>query len=422
MDLGLFSFIGLLAQFDPTVFVVSSILKTAAVIGVVLGIVSYTVMAERRVSALIQDRIGPNRVGPFGLLQPICDSAKFIFKEEFTPGHVNKFYFTIAPALAVCPALITLAVIPFASIQDVFIPFLNLTIPSPGVIADIDIGVLFVFAFASLTVYGIVLAGWSSNSKYPFLGGIRSSAQMISYEISMGLSIIPLFMVLGTLNLSEIVTKQIQHGWTVFPIMSGNWCFDSFFLLPFMLLSFVIFLISSFAETNRAPFDLPESETELIGGYHTEYSSMKFALFFLGEYAAMIVTSGVMVTLFFGGWSLPLGFIQNFLSFCHLETPAWLALLVDWFAGQNHPWWFIPVQVGVFLAKLFAFLFFFIWIRWTVPRFRYDQLMNIGWKVFLPVALANVLLTGIAIAILPYAHNLWNSIRNPLFNFMNSLF
>jgi NADH-quinone oxidoreductase subunit H len=415
MDQGLFSFIGLFAQFDPTIFVVSSVIKTAVVLGVVLGIVSYTVMAERRVSAAIQDRVGPNRVGPFGLLQPICDSAKFIFKEEFTPAHVNKLYFWIAPALAVCPALITIAVIPFASIQDIQIPFLNLTIPSPGVIADIDIGVLFVFALASLSVYGIVLAGWASNSKYPFLGGIRSSAQMISYEISMGLSIIPLFMVFGTLNLSEIIKEQIEHGWTIFPVMSANWNFESFFLLPFMLLSFVLFLVSSFAETNRAPFDLPESETELVGGYHTEYSSMKFALFFLGEYAAMIVTSGVMVTLFLGGWSLPLGFIQNILGKVGIHDIGWLQLLVDWFAGQNHPWWFVPIQIGVFLSKLFAFLFFFIWVRWTVPRFRYDQLMNLGWKIFLPIALANVLMTGIAIAVLPYAHHVWKSVRGFLF-------
>ncbi|MES2309999.1 MAG: complex I subunit 1 family protein [Verrucomicrobiota bacterium] len=418
MDHGLFSFIGIFAQFDTTIFVVSSLIKTAVVLGVVLGIVSYTVMAERRVSAALQDRVGPNRVGPFGLLQPICDSAKFIFKEEFTPDHVNKFYFWLAPVLAVCPALITIAVVPFASLQEVQIPFFDILIPSPGVIADIDIGVLFVFALASLSVYGIVLAGWSSNSKYPFLGGIRSSAQMISYEISMGLSIIPLFMVFGTLNLSEIITKQIEHGWTIFPVMSASWTFESFFLLPFLLLSFGLFLVSSFAETNRTPFDLPESETELVGGYHTEYSSMKFALFFLGEYAAMIVASGVMVTLFLGGWSLPLGFIQQAMTHLGIEPIGWFSTLVDWFAGQGHPWWFIPIQVGVFLSKVFVFLFFFIWVRWTVPRFRYDQLMNLGWKIFLPTALANVLLTGIALAILPFAHHLWSSIWHPVWNYL----
>lgn len=413
MDHGLLLFLGSLAQAD-SIFVISSLIKTAAVLGIVLGIVSYTVMAERRVSALMQDRVGPNRVGPFGLLQPICDSAKFIFKEEFTPGHVKKLYFWLAPALAVCPALITVAVVPFASIQDITIPYFNITIPSPGVIADIDIGVLFVFALASLGVYGIVLAGWASNSKYPLLGGIRSSAQMISYEISMGLSIIPLFMVVGTLNLSEIINRQIQNGWTVLPIFSNHWTFESFFLLPFMLLSFFIFLVSAFAETNRTPFDLPESETELVGGYHTEYSSMKFALFFLGEYAAMIVASGVMVTLFFGGWSLPLRFIENGLKYIGVQDIGFLSTLIDWFAGQNHPWWFIFVQTGVFLAKLFAFLFFFIWVRWTVPRFRYDQLMDLGWKVFLPVALANVLLTGIAIALLPYAHSIWAHLRQAI--------
>lgn len=399
MDYGLFSLIGSMATED-SIFVVSSLVKTAVVLGIVLGIVSYTVMAERRVSALMQDRVGPNRVGPFGLLQPICDSAKFIFKEEFTPDHVKKFYFWLAPVLAVCPALITVAVVPFASIQDVVIPYFDITIPSPGVIANVDIGVLFVFALASLGVYGIVLAGWASNSKYPFLGGIRSSAQMISYEICMGLSIIPLFMVFGTLNLSEIIGKQIEHGWTVVPFMADRWNLDSFILFPLMLISFIVFLVASFAETNRTPFDLPESETELVGGYHTEYSSMKFALFFLGEYAAMIVASGVMVTLFFGGWSLPLGFIEPIFAKLGFENLGFLSTLIDWFAGQGHPWWFIFVQVGVFLAKVFAFLFFFIWVRWTVPRFRYDQLMDLGWKVFFQIALANILLTGFVLLLL----------------------
>ncbi len=397
-----------------TIYWISSVFKTAAILGIVLGIVSYTVMAERRVSAAIQDRIGPNRTGLplggltvlgikipawkiWGLGQPIVDSLKFILKEEFTPGHVNKFYFWLAPVLAVIPALITVCVVPFASLQDIKLPYFDIIIPKPGVVADLDIGILFVFALTSLGVYGIVLAGWSSNSKYSFLGGIRSSAQMISYEISMGLSLIPLFLIVGNLNLSDIIRYQIEHGWTVLPFMAQAWTVKSFVLWPCMLVSFVVFFISAFAETNRAPFDLPESETELVGGYHTEYSSMKFALFFLGEYAAMIVTSGVMVTLFFGGWSLPLGWIQQIAGWFGYHTQY---AIVDWFAGVGHPWWFVGVQIGVFLAKLAAFLFVFIWVRWTVPRFRYDQLMNLGWKVFLPIALANVLVTGAVVAAL----------------------
>jgi len=378
----------------PDVF--TSFIKIFIVVNVILGLVSYTVMAERRISAAIQDRIGPNRVGVplggvrilglftmpawklHGLGQPLPDALKFMLKEEFTPAHVNKVYFWMAPAMAMVPALLTICVIPFASTHPITLPW-GYTMQSPGVIADVGIGVLLVFAISSLSVYGIVLAGWASNSKYPFLGGIRSSAQMISYEVSMGMSVIPVFLVLGDLHLSEVVNIQAQHGWTVLPFIAplhGQSLVSYVLWIP-MLISFMVFLISAFAETNRLPFDLPESETELVGGYHTEYSAMKFALFFLGEYAAMIVASCLMVTLFFGGWSLPFAWYMN------LESSAWSLL----------------VYPAVFLLKMCAFIVLFIWVRWTLPRFRYDQLMGLGWKCILPIALFNIILTGILLAL-----------------------
>jgi NADH-quinone oxidoreductase subunit H len=378
----------------PDVFVTA--IKIFVVVNVILGLVSYTVMAERRISAAIQDRIGPNRVGIplggvnvlglftipkwtwWGLGQPLADALKFMLKEEFTPGGVNKFYFWLAPAMAMLPALFTICVIPFGSSHPITFPW-GYTMKSPGVIADVGIGVLLVFALASLSVYGIVLAGWASNSKYPFLGGIRSSAQMISYEVSMGLSVIPLFLVMGNLRLQDVVKYQTDYGWTVLPFVAPlhgqNWA--SYILWIPMLVSFVIFLVSAFAETNRLPFDLPESETELVGGYHTEYSAMKFALFFLGEYAAMIVASCLMVTLFLGGWSLPFQF------YIDLQSSAWSLLI-------------FPV---VFLIKMCFFIVFFIWVRWTLPRFRYDQLMGLGWKCILPISLVNIVVTCILLAI-----------------------
>jgi len=334
---------------------VISLAKIVGVIAVMLGVVMYTVLAERWVSAWIQDRIGPNRVGPFGLLQPLADGIKFLFKEDVLPHSVNKVYFCLAPMISMVPGLITVAVVPWGS--DLVIGGHTIK----AVIADLNVGILFVFAIASLGVYGIVLAGWASNSKYPFLGGIRSSAQMISYEVCLGLSVVPVFMQVGALNLGRVVEYQTQHVWLVFT----------------QPLSFLIFMISAFAETNRLPFDLPEAEQELVGGYHTEYSSMKFAMFFMGEYANMFVASALMVTLFFGGWSLP---------FAPLNAPA--ATLGVGIA-----------QIVVFLAKVVAFLFFFIWVRWTIPRFRYDQLMDLGWKVFIPLTIANVLATGVVLAL-----------------------
>jgi NADH-quinone oxidoreductase subunit H len=331
------------------------VVKIAAVIGVMLGIVAYTVMLERWACAWMQDRIGPNRVGPLGLLQPLADGLKFIFKEDVLPHHVNKIYFCLAPVVTMIPGLIAMAVIPWGS---------NLPIAGHnirGVIADLNVGILFIFAISSLGVYGIVLAGWASNSKYPFLGGIRSSAQMISYEVCLGLSVVPVFMQAGTLNLMRVVEYQATHTWLVL-------C---------QPLSFFIFMVSAFAETNRTPFDLPEAEQELVGGYHTEYSSMKFAMFFLGEYAAMFVQSALMATLFFGGWSLP---------FAPFNAPA-------------KELWVGVAQIGIFLAKVVFFLFVFIWVRWTVPRFRYDQLMALGWKIFIPLTIVNILLVAVVLAV-----------------------
>jgi NADH-quinone oxidoreductase subunit H len=333
-------------------FVIISLVKIVCVFVVLMLSIAYSVLAERRISAFIQDRVGPNRVGPFGLYQPIVDGVKALLKEDFTPAHVRKVYFWLAPAITMTPALLTVAVIPFGS---------NLG-GERMVIADLNVGVLYTFAIVSLGVYGIVLAGYASNSKYPFLGGIRASAQMISYEIAMGLSVVPVFMLVGDLNLSQVIAYQ-EGGlfqWLVFK----------------QPLAFAVFLVAAFAETNRLPFDLPESETELVAGYNTEYSSMKFALFFMGEYGAMIAVSGLMVTLFFGGWTLP---------FWGLDRAAGGSLG----GGLLH--------IAVFFGKLLFFVVLFIWVRWMLPRFRYDQLMDLGWRRFLPLALANIVITALVL-------------------------
>jgi len=343
-------------------FIIFSIVKIAIVVGAVLTMVAYAVLAERKISAWIQDRVGPNRaappfaryipvVGPFltrlGFFQPIADGLKAFLKEDFTPAGVRKAYFWLAPAIVIIPAMLTVAVIPFGSTLG----------RQQMVIADLNVGILYTFGIVSLGVYGIVLAGYAANSKYPFLGGIRSSAQMISYEIAMGMSVIPVLLIAGNLNLSRIIGWQAQHGW----------------LVLYAPLSFIIFLVASFAETNRLPFDFPEAEQELVGGYHTEYSSMKFALFFLGEYSNMIASAAMMVTLFFGGWTLP---------FWGLDHPA--ATLG---AGIAH--------ILIFLVKMLLFMVLFIWVRWMWPRFRYDQLMNLGWQRFVPLALGNILVTAV---------------------------
>lgn len=371
-------------------FLVSTLAKIIFfVMVVVLTLVAYTVYAERRFSAIIQDRVGPNRVGiPFteislaGLGQPIADGLKFLLKEDFTPKHVNVFYYWLAPALTMVPALMSAAVIPFGS--EMTIPFGDATYQVPLVIADINVGPVFVFAITSLSVYGIVIAGWASNSKYPFFGGVRSSSQMISYEICMGLSIIPVIMILGELNLSRIVESQSADGWLLFPAWGNGLSVQSWLLLIPVAISFVIFTVSIFAETNRLPFDLPECETELVAGYHTEYSSMKFALFFLGEYAAMIIGSGVIVTLFLGGWSLPFGLSEHLLA---IDGGLW---------GIVTP----LIHFGCFMTKIIFFLLFFIWVRWSIPRFRYDQLMRLGWVFFFEIALANIVLTAVMMIVL----------------------
>lgn len=377
-----------------------SIVKIVIALVVVLTMVAYLSLAERKFSAAIQDRIGPNRtgipftnIGLFGLIQPLADGLKFVLKEQFVPANVYKFFYVIAPALTLMPALITMGLVPYGSIETLQIG--DFYIEDPGVIANASVGILLIFAISSLGVYGIVIGGWASNSKYPFLGGVRSSAQMISYEVSLGLSVIPVFMLVGHLNLSELIVYQANWGWLAAPWfwapayfdadgnwMAGRWIAHAILTVP-LFFCFIVFLISAFAETNRLPFDLAESETELVGGFHTEYSGMRFAQFFMGEYAAMVVISGLMVTLFLGGWSLPVPYLNEVGD--------------GWF--QIGTWTGLLLQIVTFLVKVVLFLFLFIWVRWTLPRFRYDQLMAIGWKFFLPLTLVNVILFAALLAI-----------------------
>jgi NADH-quinone oxidoreductase subunit H len=341
-------------------FVIFSALKIFIVFSVLMTIVAYAVWVERKVSAAIQDRRGPNRFGPFGLLQPAADAVKAFLKEDFTPAHVRKVYFWLAPAITLIPGIVVVAVIPFGS----YIGHQKM------VIADLDIGILYTFGIVSMGVYGIVLAGYASNSKFPFLGGIRSSAQLISYEIAMGMSVVAVFMVTGTLNLTDVVLYQ-----------SGGLFHWLIFKQP---VAFIIFAVAALAETNRTPFDLPEAEQELAGGYNVEYSSMKFALFFMGEYANVTAASAMMATLFFGGWSLP---------FAGLDHPAESGQLL---VGILH--------IFIFLAKTCFILFLIIWVRWMWPRFRYDQLMDLGWRRFLPLALVNIILTAVVLGALAMRH------------------
>lgn len=346
-----------------TQFALFTAVKAVGAFAVLMTMVAYVVLVERRVCAFIQGRLGPNRAGPFGLLQPAADAVKAFFKEEVVPAHVRKVFYILAPAIALIPAILNLAVIPFGS-----------TLGNPDnkmVLADLNVGILYVFGIVSLGVYSIVLAGYAANSKYPFLGGIRSSAQMISYEIAMGMSVIPIFLLVGDLNLSRIIEFQTGTiGWLPAWLPLPNWLV---FQTPMTFLAFCIFLAAAFAETNRTPFDLPEAEQELAGGYNIEYSSIKFALFFMGEYAAMIIASCIMVTLFFGGWTLP---------WFGLDQPATTLI-----GGVLH--------IGIFLGKVFLFLLMFVWVRWMWPRFRYDQLMNLGWLRFIPLALANIVVTAV---------------------------
>ena len=337
-------------------YALESLIKIAIVLGVIITTVAYVVLAERKVSAYIQNRLGPNRVGPWGLLQPLADGLKFILKEDVIPNHVNKAIYVIAPAAILVPALMGFAVVPFGDTLMVLGREVQL------IISDADIGVLYILAVSSLGVYGVVLGGWASNNKYALMGGVRASAQMISYELSLGLSLIGVLMIAESLKLSDVV--NLQATGTVLGVLPAWFVFTQ----PIACL---VFMVSVFAETNRLPFDLPEAEQELVAGYHAEYSSMKFAMFFMAEYAHMITASALIATLFFGGWHLP-GVDPTDSSF---------ALSV--------------LKVLVFAVKTAFFLFVFIWVRWTVPRFRYDQVMRLGWKYLLPLALLNVLLTGL---------------------------
>lgn len=324
-------------------------IKVIVVETILLTGVAYTVYAERRISAFIQNRIGPNRVGPAGLLQPIVDVIKLLFKEDIVPDKANKFVHSLAPAISLVVALSTFAVIPFGDRIVLFGRDIKLQI------ADVNIGILYILALLSMGVYGITLSGWSSNSKYSLLGGLRASAQMISYELAMGTSVIAIILINGSFRLDTIVVNQFGWKWNII-------------LQP---LGFLTFLVAAFAETNRTPFDLPEAEQELVGGYHTEYSSMKFAMFFLAEYANVIVASSVITTLYLGGWQFP--YLQNF------GLPEfWVSIL----------------QVLTFSIKVICMVIFFIWVRWTIPRFRYDQLMNLGWKIMLPLAILNLVLSA----------------------------
>jgi NADH-quinone oxidoreductase subunit H len=350
--------------------------KNIGIFTIVMLVVAYTTLAERRVSAWIQDRRGPNRVGPFGLLQPIADGIKNILKEETLPATASRFFFILAPILVLVPSLVTFAVIPIAA-----------PLPTPWgvvdmVIADVPIGILYVLAFSSLAVYGVVLGGWSSNNKYAFLGGLRASAQMVSYEVALGLSLITVLMLAGNVTLTEIVWQQQQLG--------------MWFALP-LSLAFILFVISAFAETNRLPFDMPEAESELVTGYHTEYSAMKFSAFMISEFGHMVTASALMATLFLGGWDLP-GTWDN--AFWYNGQ------LISGFAADGSPIaaqpaaWKTIVTFLAFAAKTGFFLLLYIWIRWTLPRFRYDQVMALGWKVMLPTALGYVMLIGGSILVL----------------------
>ncbi len=342
-----------------TFFLVTSAIKVVVVFTVIMVGVALLTLAERRICAWMQDRLGPNRVGPQGLLQPAADGLKNLMKEETLPAQADKVLFLLAPAMSFVPALLTFAVIPFAT-----------PLPTPWgdvdmVVANLPVGFLYILAFGSLGVYGIVLAGWSSNNKYSLLGGLRASAQMISYEIAMGMSTVAVLLIAGNVTLTDVIAKQSASlfTWNVFPLS----------------LAYFIFIVAAFAETNRLPFDLPEAEAELIAGYHTEYSAMKFSMFYIAEYSNMVTASALMATLFFGGWDIP---------FTSWDNAA--------------PWtvWKTAATLAAFSVKVSCFLFLFIWVRWTLPRFRYDQLMALGWKVMLPLALVYVTVIATAIWVL----------------------
>jgi NADH-quinone oxidoreductase subunit H len=345
-----------------------SLAQIAAVMGIVMLTVMILTLAERKVLGWMQDRMGPMEVGPYGILQPIADGLKLFFKEDIVPAGANKFMFSLAPLLAMVPALIGFAVIPFG-------PTLSLEVAGikvqPFVISDINIGILYILAFTSIGAYGIILGGWASNSKYSLLGGLRSAAQVISYELNVGLAIVGVLILAGSLSLVKIAEAQAGGFW--------HWYL---FALPMpQILAFVVYVISSVAETNRVPFDLPEAESELVAGFFTEYSGMRFAFFFIAEYANMVLVSCVAAALFLGGWNAP--YPGTILAQLGLESIAWI---------ENVAW---------FTVKVYVFLFLFFWLRATLPRLRYDQLMRFGWKVMLPIALGNIIVTSIAAYFFP---------------------
>lgn len=327
------------------------ILFIATVFGISLFIAMYTTYAERKLAAFLQDRLGPNRAGPFGILQPLADGIKLFFKEEFIPKVSDRFLFILGPALFMCTALMTSAVIPFAPDLEIG----GRIFPMQG--TDLNVGILYLFGVVSLGVYGILIGGWASNNKFSLLGAIRAASQNISYELAMGLSIIALIMVNSSLSLRDIVDQQAGLNWNIF----------------YQPLGFLIFIVCAFAETNRAPFDLPECETELVGGYHTEFSSMKLGFYLFAEYIHVFISSAVLSTLYFGGYHFP-----------------WVSALEPGILKT-------ALGAVVMFSKISFFIFLFIWIRWTLPRFRYDQLMNLGWKVLIPLAVLNILITAIFI-------------------------
>ena len=332
-------------------FIIEKLVLISAILGVSLVIAMYTTLAERKFAGFFQDRVGPNRAGPWGLLQPLADGVKLFTKEEIIPTHAGTFLFILGPSLSMFTACITSAVIPWGADIAMFGRTIALQV------ADINVGILYVFGVVSLGVYGIMIGGWASNNKFSLLGAIRAASQNISYEIAMGLSIIALLMVTGTLSMKEIAQQQSGMHWNVF----------------YQPLGFIIFLICSFAETNRTPFDLPECETELVGGHHTEYSSMKLGFYLFAEYINVFVSSAVLATLYFGGYNYP---------GMHLISNPNLAAALG---------------VAAMFTKVLLFIFFFIWVRWTVPRFRYDQLMKLGWNILFPLAILNVVITGLVI-------------------------
>ena len=353
---------------DQKGFLLFTVVKLLVVFTVLMVGVALLTLVERKVAGWMQNRPGPNRVGPSGILQPLADGIKNFIKEETRPGSANGFLFQLAPALSFIPAVILIAVIPLAAPLPLDfsanLPLIGLTTyhgALPISIADLPIGFIFILAFSSLGVYGIALAGWASNSKYSLIGGLRASAQLISYEVAMGFSLIPVLLISGNASFSVIITRQQQGLWFVLPLF----------------LSFLVFLISGFAETNRLPFDLPEAESELVAGYHSEYSAMKFSLFMIAEYAHIVTVAAMVATLFFGGWDIP---------FTHWDEQGGVLQTV--------------ATGGVFFLKTFFWIFFVMWIRWTLPRFRYDQLMALGWKILLPLALAYIMVIAVAVQLI----------------------